>query len=242
MELHALNDRLLCRPCTGATWHVAPFAAWWPLMPALAAAGLVLAARGGRGRLVALPAVCGAVIGVSYLLLVGYAAPRFLIPAYALLAIPAAELVRGAATLGQGRWRLATAGLVAVGLAVHAGGQQIVLGRMVRTQHKARQDYGVIAGELRGLGVRAPCTLAGEQAPVLAFYAGCRSMQIAGNDASTSVSGLLAQADVTRLAVVEHTNPRPRYTRGWHHYTFSTPTGRTWRVFLPPRPPAAPRS
>ncbi|GLY78831.1 hypothetical protein [Actinoallomurus iriomotensis] len=242
MELHALNDRLLCRPCTGATWHVAPFAAWWPLMPALAAAGLVLAARGGRGRLVALPAVCGAVIGVSYLLLVGYAAPRFLIPAYALLAIPAAELVRGAATLGQGRWRLVTAGLVAVGLAVHAGGQQIVLGRMVRTQHKARQDYGVIAGELRGLGVRAPCTLAGEQAPVLAFYAGCRSMQIAGNDASTSVSGLLAQADVTRLAVVEHTNPRPRYTRGWHHYTFSTPTGRTWRVFLPPRPPAAPRS
>ncbi|MFB9838597.1 hypothetical protein ACFFNX_41265, partial [Actinoallomurus acaciae] len=40
MELHALNDRLLCRPCTGTTWHVAPSAAWWPLMPVLAAAGL----------------------------------------------------------------------------------------------------------------------------------------------------------------------------------------------------------
>ncbi|MFB9840117.1 hypothetical protein, partial [Actinoallomurus acaciae] len=165
-----------------------------------------------------------------------------LIPAYALLAIPAAELVRGAATLGQGRWRLATAGVVAAGLAVHAGGQQIVLGHMVRTQYKARRDYGAIAGELRSLGVRAPCTLAGEQAPVLAFYAGCRSMQIAGNDASTNVPGLLAQANVTRLAVVEYTNVRPRYTHGWHHYTFTTPTGRTWRIFVPRRPPAAPRS
>jgi hypothetical protein len=242
MELHALNDRLLCRPCGGATWHVPPLAAWWPLVPALAAGGLVLAARGGRLRLVALPAVCGVTLGASYLLLVGYAAPRFLIPAYALLAIPMAELVRGAATLGQGRWRLATAGLVAAGLAAQAAGQQLVLGHMVRSQHKARQDFGVITAELHALGVRAPCTLAGEQAPVLAFYTGCRSMQIAGNDASTNVTGLLRQASVTRLAVVEHDNPRPRYTRGWLRYTFTTPTGRQWRVFLPPHPPAAPRS
>jgi hypothetical protein len=242
MELHALNDRLLCRPCTGATWHVAPLAAWWPLVPALAAAGLVLAARGGRLRLVALPAACGAALGASYLLLVGYAAPRFLIPAYALLAIPIAELVRGAAALGQGRWRLVTAGLVAACLAVQAGGQQLVLGHMVRSQHRAREDYGVIKGELHGLGVRAPCTLAGQQAPVLAFYTGCRSLQIAGNDASTDVAGLLSQATVTRLAVVEHTHPRPRYARGWLRYTFTTPTGREWRVFLPPHPPAAPRS
>jgi hypothetical protein len=182
------------------------------------------------------------VIGASYLLLVGYAAPRFLIPAYALLAIPTAELVRGAATLGQGRWRYATAGVVAVGLAAHAGSQQVVLGHMVRAQHKARQDYTVIADQLHGLGVRAPCTLAGEQAPVLAFYAGCRSMQIAGNDASTSLSGLLTQSTLSRLAVVEYTNPRPRYTRGWRRHTFTTPMGRTWRVYLPPAPSAAPRS
>jgi hypothetical protein len=242
MELHALNDRLLCRPCGGATWHVQPLAAWWPLVPVLAAGGLVLAARGGRLRLLALPAVCGAVLGASYLLLVGYAAPRFLIPAYALLALPMAELVRGAATLGQGRWRPATVGLVATGLAVQAGGQQLVLAHMVRSQGHARRDFSAITHELHGLGVRAPCTLSGEQAPVLAFYTGCRSMQIAGNDASTNVAMLLRQAAVTRMAVVELENPRPHYTRGWLRYAFTTPTGRHWRVYLPPHPPAAPRT
>jgi len=242
MELHALNDRLLCRPCGGATWHVPPLAAWWPLVPALAAGGLVLAARGGRLRLLALPAVCGTVLGASYLVLVGYAAPRFLIPAYALLALPMAELVRGAATLGRGRWRLATAGLVTAGLALHAGGQQLVLARMAASQYDARRDYTVITDELRGLGVRTPCTLSGEQAPVVAFYTGCRSMQIAGNDASTSLARLLRQTTVTRMAVIEHDNPRPHYTRGWLRYTFTTPNGHEWRVYLPPRPPAAPRT
>jgi hypothetical protein len=242
MELHALNDRLLCRPCGGATWHVQPLAAWWPLVPALAAGGLILAARGGRLRLLALPAVCGVVLGASYLVLVGYAAPRFLIPAYALLALPMAELIRGAATLGQGRWRLVTAGLVAAGLAVQAGGQQLVLAHMTRSQYNARGDYTAITDQLHGLGVRTPCTLSGEQAPVLAFYTGCRSMQIAGNDASTSRAQLLRQTALTRMAVIEHDNPRPHYTRGWLRYTFTTPTGREWRVYLPPHPPAAPRT
>ena len=242
MELHALNDRLLCRPCGGATWHVPPLAAWWPLVPALAAGGLVLAARGRRLRLLALPAVCGTALGASYLLFVGYAAPRFLIPAYALLALPMAELVRGAATLGQGRWRLATAGLVTAGLALHAGGQQLVLVHMAASQYNARRDYTVITDQLRDLGVRTPCTLSGEQAPVLAFYTGCQSMQIAGNDASTSLAQLLRQTTVTRMAVIEHDNPRPHYTRGWLRYTFTTPNGHEWRVYLPPHPPAAPRT
>lgn len=242
MELHALDDRLLCRPCGGATWHVTPLTAWWPLIPVLAALGLVLAARGGRLRLVALPTVCGAVLGASYLLFVGYAAPRFLIPAYALLALPIAELTRGAATLGHGRWRPVTAGVVTAGLAAHWGGQQLVLAHMVRSQHSARRDYTAISGTLRDLGVRSPCTLSGEQAPVLAFYTGCRSMQIAGNDTSTDLTRLLRQTTVTRMAVLEHDNPRPHYTRGWLRYSFTTPAGRHWRVFLPPHPPAAPRA
>jgi hypothetical protein len=236
MELHALNERVLCRPCTGATWHVPPLAAWWPLVPALALGGLILAARGGRLRLVALPAVCGAVVGASYLLLVGYAAPRFLIPAYALLAIPIAELVRGAGALGQGRWRFVSAGVVAGILLVQAVSQQVALGRMIRMQQGERDDYRAIAGELHDLGVRAPCTLAGESAPVLAFYTGCRSMQIAGNDASTDVPGLLSQRVLARLAVVEHLNPRPDFATGWARHRFLTPGGHKWRFYLPPGP------
>jgi hypothetical protein len=242
MELHALNQNLLCRPCGGATWHVQPLAAWWPLVPVLAAGGLVIAARGRRLGLLAPPAACGAVLGASYLLLVGYAAPRFLIPAYALLALPMAELAWGAATLGRGRRRIATAGVVALGLATQTAGQQLVLAHMVSSQYTARGDFVAITDQLQYLGVRPPCTLSGEQAPPLAFYAGCRSLQIAGNDMSTDVTGLRGAATLTRLAVVEHTGPRPRYTRGWLRYSFTTPNGRRWRVFLPPHPPAAPRT
>jgi hypothetical protein len=242
MELHALNHNLLCRPCGDATWHVQPLSAWWPLVPVLAACGLVLAARGRRLGLLALPAACGAVLGASYLLLLGYAAPRFLIPAYALLALPMAELGWGAATFGRGRWRIVTAGVVALGLATQTAGQQLVLAHMVNSQYTARGDFIAITDQLQYLGVRPPCTLSGEQAPPLAFYSGCRSLQIAGNDTSTDVAGLREAATLTRLAVVEHTGPRPRYTRGWLRYSFTTPNGRRWRVFLPPHPPAAPRT
>jgi hypothetical protein len=248
MNLHALNGRLLCRPCTGASWHVQPISVWWPLIPVLAAGGLVLAARGGRLRLLALPAVCGASLGASYLLLVGYAAPRFLIPAYALLALPIAELVRAAATLGPGRWRLATAGVVALALAAQAGVQQVVLAHMVRSQNSARLDWAAISDRLHTLGVRAPCTLSGDEAPPLAFYAGCRSMQVSGNDASGDVSSLLGTSNQGRLAIVEHTAARPHYAAGWPRYPLTTPTGKHWRIYLPPapsntmNPSAAPRS
>jgi hypothetical protein len=242
MELHALNDYLLCRPCVGATWQVPPSTLWWPLVPVLAVGGLLVAARGGRLFTLAVPAASGAALGASYLLLVGYAAPRFLIPAYALLALPMAEFVRGAAALGRGRWRVATAGIVAAVLAVQAGGQQVVLSHMVAGQHMARREYVAITDQLHYLGVRAPCTLSGQEAPPLAFYSGCRSMQIAGNDTSATVERLVKETALTRLAVIEHTNQRPDYTRGWSRYSFTTPEGHHWRVFLPPNPPAAPRT
>ena len=38
-----------------------------------------------------LPAVCGLCLAAQYLFMINYAAPRFLLPAYALLAIPAAD-------------------------------------------------------------------------------------------------------------------------------------------------------
>jgi hypothetical protein len=241
MELHALNQNLLCRPCGGATWHVAPLSLWWPVVPVLAVAGLVVAARAGRPWLLALPALCGAVLGASYLLLVGYAAPRFLIPAYALLALPVAEFLVSVAAAGRGRWRAATAGVVVAAVAVQVTGQQAVLAHMVAAQHTSRREYAAISDRLHALGVRPPCALSGDEAPPLAYYAGCASMQVSGHDASTSLAGLLTAASTTRFAVVEWTSHRPGYTRTWHRYTFTTPAGHHWRIFVPAHPPASPR-
>ncbi len=233
MELNALNDHLLCRPCAGATWHTSPQSLWWPLIPVLAAGGLAFALREGRTRLLLVPAACGGSLAVSYLLFVGYAAPRFLIPAYALLALPVAYLLSGVTAIGDRRWRIAATGFVAAGIAVLAVGEQVILARMVADQTAARRDYTVIAGHLRDLGIHPPCTLAGDQAQPLAFYAGCASTAAAGRDKSTTLAGFMAATRGPRFATLTSRAHRPGYATGWHAYAFTTPTGRHWRVYTP---------
>ena len=108
-ELRALNGPTLCRPCTiGVRYPELDL--WWFLLPVLVGLA-VLAARargpgglggwhppspgvpGGRppGPALLLPAVCGLCVAAQYLFMINYAAPRFLLPAYALLAVPAAD-------------------------------------------------------------------------------------------------------------------------------------------------------
>ncbi|WP_433173097.1 hypothetical protein [Actinoallomurus sp. CA-150999] len=241
MNLRALNEFVLCRPCGTTISHVPTLALWWPAIPPLIATGLVLAARQGRLRLLAPAAACGTVLAAVYLLFVGYAAPRFLIPAYALLALPVAELAVGLVVLTRGRWRGAVAGAVATGLVLLAAGQQVVLRRMSGFEAGSRRDYSWLAASLRGLGLHRPCALSGEQAQPLAFYAGCRSVEVNGNNASTTTAGLVREARTTRFADLELTGARPRYTRGWRRYVLTTPAGDHWRVYVPPGTAYAPR-
>lgn len=89
-QVRSLVGRTLCRPCTGDLPHPAIFA-WWFALPVLAAIGLAVALRAGRATPTVVPLVCAATAAVPYLFLIGYAAPRFLLPAYALLALPVAD-------------------------------------------------------------------------------------------------------------------------------------------------------
>src|SRR5437762_618424 len=107
-ELRALNGPTLCRPCTIGLRYPG-LDLWWFLLPALVTLGVLAARRvapprpQGPGQPDAgtpgtsplgsalLPAVCGLCLAAQYLFMIGYAAPRFLLPAYALLAIPAAD-------------------------------------------------------------------------------------------------------------------------------------------------------
>ncbi|MYW46710.1 hypothetical protein GT346_26155, partial [Streptomyces sp. SID161] len=89
-ELRSLGGRTLCRPCTGALPHPL-LTLWWFALPPLAVLALVVAVRARRPAATALPLGCAATAAFPYLFLIGYAAPRFLLPAYALLAVPAAD-------------------------------------------------------------------------------------------------------------------------------------------------------
>ncbi|MFD2118790.1 hypothetical protein ACFSNO_03540 [Streptomyces cirratus] len=86
-QMRSLGGRTLCRPCDGP-WSRPYTALWWFALPPLTAGALFAAYRKGRVQLVAVPTAVALFLALPYLLMIGYAAPRFLLPAYALLAIP----------------------------------------------------------------------------------------------------------------------------------------------------------
>ncbi len=86
----ALNGPTLCRPCTAAVTDPGP-GLWWLALPLLVVAGVLAARRAGRLGSALLPAVCALGLTAQYIFMINYAAPRFLLPAYALLAMPVAD-------------------------------------------------------------------------------------------------------------------------------------------------------
>ncbi|NKQ27132.1 hypothetical protein [Streptomyces galbus] len=214
-QMRSLVGRTLCRPCTAPMPHPVVLL-WWFALPLLAALGLVVAVRAGRTARPLVPLACAVTAAFPYLFLIGYAAPRFLLPAYALLALPVADallhLVRGP----DGRRRPVAAVLVACALAGHLGVQYAVLHRTVERTTADRVTWTRTATGLHRLGVRPPCLLVGDQAIPVAYYAGCASAATRGPDTTTTEAGIRATAD--RIPVAHLTgpgHPTPAYARTW---------------------------
>ncbi|GAA3803820.1 hypothetical protein ACFS5L_41145 [Streptomyces phyllanthi] len=214
-QLRSLSGRTLCRPCTGPPAHIA-VAAWWYALPLFAALGTLVAVRARRPAPTLVLVACAASAAVPYLFMIGYAAPRFLLPAYALLAIPVADGLARLVRVPGGKWRTVAVTLVVVGLAGHLAGQFAVLTRTVNRTVEARRDWDRTAVELHRLGVRPPCVLTGHLAIPIGFYAGCSSVYTEGNNTNVTRAELLRTSRRTPFAVL--TPPRaapPDYARGW---------------------------
>ncbi|MFI8421381.1 hypothetical protein [Streptomyces sp. NPDC085479] len=229
-HVRALAGRTLCRPCDIAWAH--PWTGfWWFLLPFAVLGGLAAARRAGRAAPVLLATATAASLAAPYLFTLGYAAPRFLLPAYALLALPAAEcalLVWSAARTAR-RPRLAT-GLLAVLLVAHLGVQYAVLDRTVGYSRSVRAQFTGIAAALHGLGVRPPCLVTGREYVPIGYFTGCSSRQPRGHDGSITEAGLAAAARTTPLAVVVHAGRTPPgYARGWPRTRLPSAPG--WRRF-----------
>ena len=122
-----------------------------------------------------LPAVCGLCVAAQYLFMINYAAPRFLLPAYALLAVPAADGLAFLIT-GLGReLRPAMTAAVTCFLVVQLLAQHLVLDHEAGGTVTFHDDYTRIATALAARGVRPPCLIQGVQYIPIAFYAGCAS-------------------------------------------------------------------
>ncbi len=211
-ELRALNGPTLCRPCTiGIRYPELDL--WWFLLPVLVGLA-VLAARRARGSSgpsgpslssVLLPAVCGLCVGAQYLFMINYAAPRFLLPAYALLAVPAADGLAFLITGLGDELRPAMTAAVTCFLIVQLVGQHLVLDHEAGGTVTFHDDYTRIVAALAADGVRPPCLIQGVQYIPIAFYAGCAS---AGTAAPGDHVALLVQAG----------RPPPSYARNWRVY------------------------
>ncbi|KUJ68437.1 hypothetical protein ACZ90_19065 [Streptomyces albus subsp. albus] len=238
--LRSLDGPLLCRPCEAPGPHPL-MTLWWWALPVLTAAALVAARRERRLRTALLPVVCAGCLSFSYLFLIGYSAPRFLLPAYALLALPIAWLT-ARAFMGRvpatGWGRMPAAGWLrvpAVGLlvALQLGSQQTVLRHAASTTATTAGVYQRAARDLYELGVRPPCLVTGPRALPIGYAAGCASAQVRGNNRSTTEVELRRRSGVqpTASLVSAGSTARPGYARGWMRYVMRR-TG--WTVFVAP--------
>ncbi|QWB21322.1 MULTISPECIES: hypothetical protein [Streptomyces] len=214
-QLRSLGGRALCRPCTGPMPN--PLVViWWFVLPVLAGLGLLVAARARRLGRTLVPLACAATAALPYLFMIGYAAPRFLTPTYALLALPVADALWHLVKAPGGKWRPVAATLVALGLAGHLAAQLAVLNGAVSRNTENRRDWDRTATALHRLGVRPPCLLTGHEAIPIGYYTGCSSGATSGNNENTTPGAVLRTAD--RLPVA-HIAPAggtpPRYARAW---------------------------
>ncbi|MEH0579186.1 MULTISPECIES: hypothetical protein [Streptomyces] len=214
-QLRALGGRTLCRPCSGAAPPVLE-TLWWYALPLLAAAAVVIAVRARRPVAPLVPLACAASAAFPYLFMIGYAAPRFLLPAYALLAVPVADLlVRMVRAPGRTR-RPLTVVLVSLALAGHLAVQLVVLEDTVRRTTAAHREWASVAAGLHRLGVGPPCLVTGVNDVPIAYYAGCSSAATVGHDANTTATGIRRTARRLPVATLVATGGSPPdYARSW---------------------------
>jgi hypothetical protein len=230
-ELRAVNGPTLCRPCT-VGYRYPVLSLWWLALPVLVVLGVIAARRAGRLAPAALAAACAFGLAFQYLFLISYAAPRFLLPAYALAAIPVAEAVGWLVTSVRSDLRPPIITLVGVVLLVQLLIQAAVLQHQVEEKISFLGEYTRIAADLRTLGVRPPCLIKGDQDIPIAFYAGCASAP-AVTTSGTAVGG--SSAEPVAVLVAPGQQP-PAYARDWTQHQLPGIESKLLEmsVYLPP--------
>ncbi|MGW7614952.1 pyridoxamine 5'-phosphate oxidase family protein [Streptomyces antimycoticus] len=246
--LRSLNGPQLCRPCEVPLRHP-ELTVWWLALPVLTLLCVHTALRDrqqlrrmrvGLGRpaarlpavpLTVLPIVCAATLALPYLLLIGYSAPRFLMPSYALLALPIAGLVFRAVRAARSPQHLAVA--LGVVITLHLASQFVILNHTAKQSDNTTGRYRTAAQGLQRLGLRPPCLVTGDRALPVAYHAGCSSAQTSGNNRSTTLPTLLRRAtrEPTALLLRRGQTRPPSYARTWVAYPLP---GTEWNAYLPP--------
>lgn len=234
-QIRSLQGRSLCRPCN-VPWSHPLTGVWWFLLPLLAAGGALAGVRARRTAVLLLPVLAGLSLSVPYLFLIDYAAPRFLLPTYALLSLPVAYCCYRIVAGVRPRWRPVTGGLLVTALALHVAAQYGVLQDVASRARAARDGQERATAALNAAGLRPPCTVSGEHAVQMGWSLGCASRQVSGHDESITPAGLLAVAeDLPAAFLVAGSRPVPDYVRQWRTVPLPKVWGlRDYRAYVSP--------
>jgi len=232
-ELRALDGPTLCRPCTVGLRDPV-ITVWWLVLPVIVVLGVLAARQAGRLASSLLAACCGLAVAAQYLFLINYAAPRFLLPAYLLLAIPVADAL-GFLLADRSGVKPGGVVLVTIALVVQVLVQQVVLDHQVGEKRAFFGSFSVVAADLHRLGVRPPCLVQGSQYIPVAFYAGCAS--------TPSVTVIRRSRPDVRIAVLVGVGQSaPSYAARWSGHRLAgvrSPLLPT-TAYLPPGQPQRP--
>ena len=234
-QVRSLQGRSLCRPCN-IPWRHPLTGVWWFVLPLLAVGGTVAAVRARRTAVLLLPLLVGLALSIPYLFLIDYAAPRFLLPTYALFSLPVAYCCARMVAGVRPGWRPVTGGLLAAALALHVAAQYGVLQDVAARARAAGEGQDRVTAALKRAGFRPPCTISGEHAVQVAWGLGCASRQVSGHDESITPAGLLAAADARPTAfLVAASRPVPDYVRQWRTVRLPNVWGlRDYRAYVSP--------
>jgi hypothetical protein len=231
--LRSVNSPIQCMPCDASEGISVLESGLWITLAVLACAGLALAGRRALTRPLLLVTAAAGGLTFTYVFLVPFSAPRFLLPAYALLALPSAvaTVVLPGCVRRKGV-RKALAGGLAVGVLGYLATQQIVLSHIVHKQLVGRGNLVRAADELERQGVRAPCLITGSKPIEVAYLLGCEST-FGKPVGMTRVPNEVVQALGTKrvAAVANEPAPAGSFLAEWTRIPLG---GGNWAVYLPP--------
>jgi hypothetical protein len=175
-QARVLSGPWYCMPPGGCRgWSMPGETVWWVAFLAVAVLGLCVNWRTPARASAVLAAVTAGWVIAMYAFLVPFGAPRYILPALALMSILAADAVAWLVT--QARWRKTGVAFACVFLLSGIVSQRFVLQHLAATESASR-PFQQQAAKLRSLGVRPPCAI---WSPSVAYYVGCTAPWTGGS-------------------------------------------------------------
>ena len=175
-QAKVLSGPWYCMPPGGCHgWTMPGEVAWWVVFLGVVILGLCVTWRTAARASAVLAAATAVWVFALYSFLVPFGAPRYILPALALMSILAADAVAWLVT--QARWRKTGVAFACVFLLSGIISQRYVLQHEAATEATER-PFQEQAAKLRSLGVRPPCAI---WSPSVAYYVGCTAPWTGGS-------------------------------------------------------------